>query len=290
MIDATELLGWYEREQRDLPWRRPGVSPWQVLVSEFMLQQTPVARVEPIWLAWVARWPTPSATAAASAADVLRAWGKLGYPRRAKRLHECALAIAAVHGDVVPADVETLLALPGIGAYTARAVACFAYGQRVPVVDTNVRRVVARAVHGRADATASTSPRDLADVSALLPDDDDAPRFSVALMELGATVCTARSPRCGICPLSVCAWRSAGYPAATTRARRTQRYAGTDRQVRGRLLDVLRDNDSPVARAELDVAWLADTAQRDRALDSLLVDGLVEQTADGRFALAGEGD
>jgi A/G-specific adenine glycosylase len=190
----------------------------------------------------------------------------------------------------VPADVETLLALPGIGVYTARAVACFAYGQRVPVVDTNVRRVVARAVHGRADATASTSPRDLADVSALLPDDDDAPRFSVALMELGATVCTARSPRCGICPLSVCAWRSAGYPAATTRARRTQRYAGTDRQVRGRLLDVLRGNDFPVTRAELDVAWLADTAQRDRALDSLLVDGLVEQTADGRFALAGEGD
>jgi A/G-specific adenine glycosylase len=289
-IDSTELLGWYEREQRDLPWRRPDVSPWQVLVSEFMLQQTPVARVEPIWLAWVARWPTPSATAAASAADVLRAWGKLGYPRRAKRLHECALAIAGEHGDVVPSDVETLLSLPGIGAYTARAVACFAYGQRVPVVDTNVRRVVARAVHGRADATASTSPHDLADVAALLPEGADAPRFSVALMELGATVCTARSPRCGICPLSVCAWRTAGFPAATTRARRAQRYAGTDRQVRGRLLDVLRGNDSPVTRAELDVAWLADTAQRDRALDSLLVDGLVEQTADGRFALAGEGD
>jgi A/G-specific adenine glycosylase len=160
----------------------------------------------------------------------------------------------------------------------------------VPVVDTNVRRVVARAVHGRADATASTSPRDLTDVAVLLPDGADAPRFSVALMELGATVCTARSPRCGICPLSVCAWRTAGFPAATTRARRAQRYAGTDRQVRGRLLDVLRGNDSPVTRAELDVAWLADTAQRDRALDSLLVDGLVEQTADGRFALAGEGD
>ena len=290
MIDSTELLRWYEHEQRDLPWRRPGVSPWQVLVSEFMLQQTPVARVEPIWLAWVARWPTPSAPAAASAADVLRAWGKLGYPRRAKRLHECALAIAGEHGDVVPSDVETLLSLPGIGAYTARAVACFAYGQRVPVVDTNVRRVVARAVHGRADATASTSPRDLTDVAVLLPDGADAPRFSVALMELGATVCTARSPRCGICPLSVCAWRTAGFPAATTRARRAQRYAGTDRQVRGRLLDVLRGNDSPVTRAELDVAWLADSAQRDRALDSLLVDGLVEQTADGRFALAGEGD
>jgi A/G-specific adenine glycosylase len=289
-IDPAELLGWYEREQRDLPWRRPGVTPWQVLVSEFMLQQTPVARVEPIWLAWVARWPTPSATAAASAADVLRAWGKLGYPRRAKRLHECALAIAGEHGDAVPSDVETLLSLPGIGAYTARAVACFAYGQRVPVVDTNVRRVVARAVHGRADAAASSSPRDLVDVAALLPDTGEAPHFSVALMELGATVCTARSPRCGICPLSVCAWRSAGYPAATTQARRVQRYAGTDRQVRGRLLDVLRGNDSPVSRAELDVVWLSDTAQRDRALDSLLVDGLVEQTADGRFALAGEGD
>jgi A/G-specific adenine glycosylase len=287
---VPQLLDWYDLEQRDLPWRRPGVTAWQILVSEFMLQQTPVARVEPIWLAWVARWPTPSATAAASAADVLRAWGKLGYPRRAKRLHECALAIAGEHGDVVPSDVETLLTLPGIGAYTARAVACFAYRQRVPVVDTNVRRVVARAIHGRADAAASSSPRDLDDVGALLPNGDEAPRFSVALMELGATVCTARSPRCGICPLSVCAWRSAGYPAATTRARRVQRYAGTDRQVRGRLLDVLRNHDSPVTRAQLDIAWLTDTAQRDRALDSLLVDGLVEQTADGRFALAGEGD
>lgn len=289
MIDATELLRWYAREQRDLPWRRPGVTPWQVLVSEFMLQQTPVARVEPIWLAWIARWPTPSATAAASAADVLRAWGKLGYPRRAKRLHECAVVIADEYGDAVPSDVETLLSLPGIGAYTARAIVCFAYRQRVPVVDTNVRRVVARAVHGRADAAASSSLRDLADVEVLLPNSAEAPRFSAALMELGATVCTARSPRCGICPLSVCAWRSAGFPAATGPARRTQRYAGTDRQVRGRLLDVLRGKDSPVTRAELDIAWLTDTAQRDRALDSLLVDGLVEQTADGRFALAGEG-
>lgn len=284
------LLDWYDREQRDLPWRRPGVTAWQILVSEFMLQQTPVARVEPIWLDWVARWPTPSATAAAGAADVLRAWGKLGYPRRAKRLHECAVVIASEHGDVVPADVDVLLSLPGIGAYTARAVACFAYRQRVPVVDTNVRRVIARAVHGRADASAASSSRDLADVDALLPNDADAPRFSVALMELGATVCTARSPRCGRCPLSTCAWRSAGFPPHTGPVRRSQRYAGTDRQVRGQLLDVLRGNDSPVTRGQLDLAWLTDTAQRDRALDSLLVDGLVEQTADGRFALCGEGD
>jgi A/G-specific adenine glycosylase len=288
MIDSAELLGWYEHAQRDLPWRHADVTPWQILVSEFMLQQTPVARVEPIWLDWVARWPTPSATAASNVADVLRAWGKLGYPRRAKRLHECATVIAEHFDDVVPSDVETLLTLPGIGGYTARAVACFAYRQRVPVVDTNVRRVVARAVHGRADAAASSSPHDLADVDSLLPNDADAPRFSAALMELGATVCTARAPRCGLCPLSACAWRAGGYPAGTE-PRRVQRYAGTDRQVRGRLLDVLRGNASPVTRAELDVVWLTDTAQRDRALDSLLVDGLVEQTADGRFALAGEG-
>lgn len=287
MIDSHELLAWYAREQRDLPWRQEGVTAWQILVSEFMLQQTPVARVEPIWRDWVARWPTPSATAAANSADVLRAWGKLGYPRRAKRLHECAIEIAAEHGDEVPDDVDVLLTLPGIGSYTARAVACFAYGQRVPVVDTNVRRVVARAVHGRADSPASV--RDLADVEALLPNGPDAPRFSVALMELGATVCTARSPRCGLCPLSVCAWRSAGFPPATTPARKPQRYAGTDRQVRGKLLDVLRDNTTPVTRGQLDLAWLSDTAQRDRALDSLLTDGLVEQTPDGRFALAGEG-
>ncbi len=288
MIDPIELNTWYAGAQRDLPWRRPGVSAWQILVSEFMLQQTPVARVEPIWLAWIARWPTPSATAAAGAADVLRAWGKLGYPRRAKRLHECATVIATEHDDVVPDDVDMLLTLPGIGAYTARAVACFAYGKRVPVVDTNVRRVIARAVHGLHDA-GSPSARDLGDAAALLPDDETAPLFSVALMELGATVCTARAPRCGVCPLRHCEWRARGFPAGTGPVKRVQRYAGTDRQVRGRLLDVLRGNASPVSREELDLAWTTDTAQRDRALDSLLVDGLVEQTADGRFALCGEG-
>lgn len=264
------------------------MSAWQILVSEFMLQQTPVSRVLPIWPEWVRRWPTASATAAATTADVLRAWGKLGYPRRAKRLHECATVIARDHGDVVPDDVETLLRLPGVGSYTARAVACFAYRQRVPVVDTNVRRVLARAVHGRPDAGALSSARDLADAMALLPNDEAAPSFSLALMELGATVCTARAPRCGVCPLDACAWRDAGFPAMPGPARRAQTYAGTDRQVRGRLLDVLRAKDSPVTRAELDVAWLTDCVQRDRALDSLLADGLVTRTHDGRFALAGE--
>ncbi|BBZ47074.1 A/G-specific adenine glycosylase [Mycobacterium parmense] len=288
-VPAAELLGWYDQSRRDLPWREPGVSAWQILVSEFMLQQTPVSRVLPIWPDWVRRWPTASATAAASVADVLRAWGKLGYPRRAKRLHECAVVVARDHDDVVPDDVDILLALPGVGSYTARAIACFAYRQRVPVVDTNVRRVVARTVHGLADAGAPSATRDHADVAALLPADETATQFSVALMELGATVCTARAPRCGLCPLGRCAWRVAGYPPAQGPARRVQAYAGTDRQVRGRLLDVLRANDSPVTRTELDVAWRSDTAQRDRALYSLLADGLVTQTADGRFALAGEG-
>ena len=289
-IPAADLVDWYAHARRDLPWRASDVTAWQVLVSEFMLQQTPVARVAPIWVDWVARWPTPSATAAAGAADVLRAWGKLGYPRRAKRLHECATVIARDHKDLVPDDVEILLSLPGVGAYTARAVACFAYGKRVPVVDTNVRRVVARAVHGLADAGSASPVRDHADVEGFLPDDATAPVFSAALMELGATVCTARVPKCGICPLTDCAWRTAGYPAGDRTARPVQRYAGTDRQVRGKLLDVLRESSAPVDRAALDVVWLTDTGQRDRALDSLLVDGLVEQTTDGRFALAGEGD
>jgi A/G-specific adenine glycosylase len=285
---SSELLAWYDRSRRDLPWRDPNVTPWQILVSEFMLQQTPVSRVLPIWRDWVARWPTPSATAAASPADVVRAWGKLGYPRRAKRLHECATVIARDYGDVVPDDVDVLLTLPGVGSYTARAVACFAYQQAVPVVDTNVRRVVARVVHGRADAAAASTVRDLADVSALLPDDGTAHQVSAALMELGATVCIARTPRCGLCPLSSCRWRQAGYPPAQGPARRPQAYAGTDRQVRGRLLDILRDNNLPVTRAELDVAWLTDPAQRERALNSLLADGLVTQTSDGRFALVGQ--
>ena len=287
-VCPDELLDWYDRARRDLPWRDPGVSAWQILVSEFMLQQTPVARVLPVWNDWVARWPTPSATARASAADVLRAWGKLGYPRRAKRLHECATVIAREYDDVVPDDIDTLLTLPGVGSYTARAVACFAYRRAVPVVDSNVRRVVARSVHGRADAGTASTVRDHADVVALLPDDATAPQFSAALMELGAIVCTAREPRCGLCPLSRCRWRDTGYPPAASPGRRIQRYAGTDRQVRGSLLDVLRASAVPVTKAQLDVAWLSDTVQRERALDSLLADGLVTLTADGRFALAGE--
>ncbi|MEV0947460.1 A/G-specific adenine glycosylase [Rhodococcus sp. NPDC049939] len=289
-MDSSALIGWYEAEARDLPWRREGVSAWHVLMSEIMLQQTPVIRVAPIWEEWVERWPVPSLMAASSQADVLRAWGKLGYPRRALRLHECAGLLAAEHGDEVPRDVETLLQLPGIGAYTARAVACFAYGQRVPVVDTNVRRVVARAVHARAEPGNPSTKRDLADVSALLPRARArAATFSAALMELGATVCTSRSPECSRCPLPTCAWVDSGRPAHTGQRRKVQKFEGTDRQVRGKLMAVLRESSAPVERIRLDEVWIDDPGQRDRALHSLLVDGLVEQTEDGLFALAGEG-
>jgi A/G-specific adenine glycosylase len=281
------LVDWFARAARDLPWRRPGTDPWAVLVSEVMLQQTPVARVEPVWREWMARWPTPAALAAASPAEVIRAWGKLGYPRRALRLRETAVALTERHGGVVPADVAALEALPGIGTYTARAVACFGHGQPQPVVDTNVRRVVARLVHGRA-AAAPARAADLTDVAALAPADPErAVRFSVAVMELGALVCVARTPRCAACPVrGDCAWRLAGHPASDGPARRVQKFAGTDRQVRGRLLDVLRAAEGPVAAPQLDAAW-DDAAQRSRCLDSLLADGLVEQTPDGRFTLPG---
>jgi A/G-specific adenine glycosylase len=216
---------------------------------------------------------------------VIRAWGKLGYPRRALRLREAAVAITERHGGVVPGDVTALEALPGIGTYTARAVACFGYGQPQPVVDTNVRRVVSRLVHGRVEA-GNARAADLDDISTLAPADPErAVRFSVAIMELGALVCVSGTPRCGACPVrDRCAWRLAGCPPHDGPPRRVQKFAGTDRQVRGRLLDVLRAAHAPVPAAELDDAW-DDAVQRSRCLDSLLTDGLVEQTPEGLFTL-----
>lgn len=292
-VPPATLLGWFDTHERDLPWRDPSCTAWHILISEIMLQQTPVSRVLEPWRAWVERWPVPSAMAASTPGEVVRAWGKLGYPRRALRLHECAKVLASEHADQVPDDIETMLTLPGIGDYTARAVACFAYGRAVPVVDTNVRRVIARAVHGR-EHPGNPSRRDLADAEALLPRRPDggyaetAPRFSAALMELGALVCTARNPKCDNCPLTECTWVRLGRPAHQGPPRRTQKFTGTDRQVRGLLLDVLRGATGAVEREKLDVVWTKDTAQRDRALDSLLVDGLVELTSDGRYCLAGE--
>ena len=168
---ATPLIAWYRGAARDLPWRRPGFGAWGILVSEFMLQQTPVARVIPLLEAWLDRWPTPAALAADPPAEAVRQWANLGYPRRALWLHRAAAEIRDRHDGVVPRDVEALLALTGIGDYTARAVAVFAYGDRHPVVDTNTRRVLARALEGRSQP-APPSKRDLAAMAGLLPADD----------------------------------------------------------------------------------------------------------------------
>ena len=287
---ADRAIRWYAREARDLPWRRPGTTPWGVLVSEVMLQQTPAARVAPVWLEWQQRWPTPRALAAESPAAVIRAWGRLGYPRRALRLHECAVAIVEQHDGSVPSTLAELLRLPGIGTYTARAVATFAFGQRHPVVDTNVRRLVARAVGGYADGGGATTTADLDAVEALLPRSPArAAKASAAFMELGAVVCTARRPACGVCPLrDVCAWRLAGHPVLTARApRRPQRYAGTDRQVRGVILALARASEGGLDIDTIDAAW-PDAAQRRRALVGLLEDGLLVQGSTGRFYLPGD--
>ena len=280
----ARLTDWYDGNRRDLPWRGAHVSPYEVLVSEVMLQQTPVARVVPAYEAWVARWPDPAALAAAPSGEAVRMWGRLGYPRRALRLHAACTEVVARFGGRLPETVPELLSLPGVGDYTARAVAAFALRQRHAVVDTNVRRVVARVVEGEADA--AVSKKDLALVEGLLPDEDEAAAHtSIALMELGALVCTARAPRCPACPVSAdCAWLAKGSPALDAPVKRPQGYAGTDRQVRGRLLAVLRDSDVPVEGDVLAQVW-DEPVQRGRALDGLVADGLVDPLPDGTYAL-----
>lgn len=251
-----------------------------------MLQQTPVARVLPAYDSWLERWPDPAALAAAAPGDAVRAWGRLGYPRRALRLHDAARACVERHDGSVPSSLAQLQALPGVGRYTAAAVASFAYGQRHAVVDTNVRRVHARAVGAVSSPAPTTSAAEWRIAEALLPADAArAARWGVGVMELGALVCTARLPRCGECPVSsVCAWLRVGRPERTGPVRRAQAYVGTDRQCRGRLLAALRDSDRPVARGALDLLWPVAT-QRDRALSSLLADRLVERADHDAFQL-----
>src|SRR5215469_10782293 len=227
---ATPILRWYASHARDLPWRRADASAWAVLVSEIMLQQTPVTRVLPAYEAWLARWPTPPALAAAAAADAVRQWGRLGYPRRALRLHAAAQVISERHGGEVPSSVDALLALPGVGSYTAAAIAAFAYGQRHPVLDTNVRRVLARLISGRQYPQQSLTVAERSLAESLLPPEQDrrAATWSVALMELGALVCTSARPACDICPVArCCAWLRSGRPSGPN-PRRPQPYEGSD--------------------------------------------------------------
>jgi A/G-specific adenine glycosylase len=276
------LLEWYDANARDLPWRRPTATPWGVLVSEFMLQQTPVARVLPVYDAWLARWPRPVDLADAPSGEAIRAWGRLGYPRRAIRLHAVATVIRDQHAGEVPDSLEALRLLPGVGDYTASAVLAFAFGRRQPVLDTNVRRVLGRLVGGieLPPPAVTVAEKDLA--TTLLPlDEPTAATWSVGVMELGALVCTAASPRCGDCPVTgSCAWRAAGYPAYDGPPRRGQAWSGTDRQCRGRLMAVAREAAGPVGAGAMSRVW-PDDRQRARCLESLVADGLLVRAGTG---------
>jgi A/G-specific adenine glycosylase len=282
---AEPVLAWYSAHARDLPWRAPDASPWSVLVSEIMLQQTPVSRVRPAHQAWMARWPSPPALAADPPGEAVRQWGRLGYPRRALRLHESATIITRDHAGEVPSAHEALLALPGLGRYTAAAVAVFAFGHRHAVLDTNVRRVLARLASGEEFPGQQPSTAEYRLAESLLPEDKaTAARWSVAVMELGALTCTAARPKCTTCPVATqCKWLANGSPPAATRPA-GQRYEGTDRQCRGRLLGLLRDSAQPVQQHHFDLVW-PDTPQRARALDGLVADGLVDPLPNGTFAL-----
>lgn len=279
---VARTTAWFDLHARALPWREPTCTPWGVLVSEVMLQQTPVVRVEPRWRDWMTRWPTPGALAVAPTSEVLRAWGGLGYPRRALRLQECARAVVVEHDGVLPRGEDALRALPGIGAYTAAAVTAFAHGRRSVVLDTNVRRVLGRTLRAEALPAPHLTVAETRAADAVAPADDaGAARWAAASMELGALVCTARSPRCGACPVAdLCAWRAADYPAdAHAARRRTQGWVGTDRQLRGATMRLLRDAHAPVARADIEarLAGLigdSDPLRVDAVLAGLVTDGL----------------
>jgi A/G-specific adenine glycosylase len=293
------IAGWFDENARSLPWRDPGCSPWGIMVSEFMLQQTPVVRVLPVWEEWLRRWPEPAALAAEPSGEALRAWGRLGYPRRALRLHAAAAAIVERHGGAVPAGREELLALPGVGTYTAAAIASFAFGLPETVVDTNIRRVHARAVTGNALPSPALTAAELRLADALMPA-GNTKSWNAGVMELGAVVCTARSPRCNECPLlDQCAWVAAGRPEPHY-VPKGQAWAGTDRQVRGAIMAVLRQARTPVPRelllgsvdlvdggaghgAELArlLALGASDEQLARSLEGLLADGLAEAVPAG---------
>lgn len=271
--EVTAVINWFELHRRDLPWRGSNVTPWGIVVSEFMLQQTQVDRVIPKWLDWMERWPTPADLAAASTGDVLRAWQGLGYPRRAMRLQACAQVITDEFNGEVPCTEAELLAMPGIGHYTAAAICAFAFHQPTVVLDTNIRRVIERAWSAQAMPTAHLTKPEVERATALVRDHDGA-QWSAAVMELGALVCAARNPQCDICPLNkTCAWLAAGKPDNAPVRRKQPSFAGSDRQARGALLRAV-SAEPVVATSVIEAAW-ADELQREKAMTSLINDGLV---------------
>ena len=274
---SEAICAWFDANGRDLPWRRPGTSAWGVLVSEVMSQQTPMSRVIGPWHEWMNRWPTPDDLAEEDSGEAVAAWGRLGYPRRALRLHSCAVTIATEHDGVVPNSYDELVALPGIGDYTASAVVSFAFGGRATVLDTNVRRLIARAESGIANCPTSVTRAERVVADALVPDEDArAAKWAVASMELGALVCTARSPQCEVCPIrDGCRWVIDGRPDNAP-ARRGQPWKGTDRQCRGVIMDVVRNSPHGVKVQMALSAW-PQPDQASRCLESLLDDGLVHR-------------
>lgn len=306
---VTAVVDWYRADHRDFPWRDADVTAWGILVSEVMSHQTQMSRVVPRWQEFMRRWPTPAAAAEASDAEILRVWDRLGYPRRALALRQCAVAIVERHGGEVPADREALQALPGIGPYTSAAVCSFAFGMRVPVVDTNVRRVLARAVHGEEVAWRPNARRDEAEMLALLPREDaDVQPWNAGAMELGATLCSQRAPECARCPIAeLCQWRGAGYPSLPEgelerRQIRQAKFAGSARQRRGRVMAVARGSHGGLALDQLWERILLDTdfrapdnqaelaQERQRHLDAaaaLVAEGMLQQR-DGWIALPGD--
>jgi len=267
------LSAWAEVACRDLPWRQTR-DPWAVLVSEAMLQQTQVPRVVLRYVAFLERFPTPAATAAASVGDVVQAWAGLGYNRRAVNLHRTAVAVVDRHAGVMPRTLAELLALPGVGPYTARAVLAFAYEAGVGVVEVNSARVLARAVAGRRLGAAEAQA--LAD--SIVPAGDGW-AWNSAMLDLGATVCTKSSPRCDACPLSgCCAWAAAGGPdpavGSAGAGSRQSTFAGSDRQGRGRLVDALRVAPVPLAGVAAAAGWPDQAERASRVAGGLVADGL----------------
>jgi A/G-specific adenine glycosylase len=274
------VLAWYKKNKRDLPWRN--TDAWGVLVSEIMLQQTPVARVLPIYIEWMKRWPTPAALAAASPAEVITAWGRLGYPRRALRLHECAKVISTQYKGQIPETQSELRELPGIGDYTSAAIIAFAFEGRSLVLDINIRRVFARVVDGVEVPTTAPTKSERVEREKLIPLKNPH-LWAAATMELGALICTAKNPKCGQCPLAdQCVWRSLDYPLSN-QPKRTQSWHGTDRQCRGVIVQALRENPALKKREILEL-WDV-PSQVEKALLTLLEDGLVVEQKGQRFSL-----
>jgi len=267
-----EVLAWFEENKRDLPWRKS--TPWGVLVSEFMLQQTPVNRVLPIWVEWMERWPTPEDLASAKKSELLKAWGRLGYPRRALRLHESATIIAKEFNNQVPQTLEDLRKLPGVGEYTAAAIMAFAYKKESLVLDVNIRRLFSRLLDGQELPPLHITKTERQSRNELIP--KQAHTWAAATMELGALICTATKPKCEICPLAhSCLWRASGYPPSQTTKKKVQKWHGTDRQCRGVIIEHLRHT-KKADQAKLAELW-DNESQLEKCLAALLKDGLITQ-------------